>query len=76
MKRDPDYTVVSDFSATGKTRGALDPVLNLAGDVLRPRGPCDPMTDVPKHIIPPSNYARSTPLLALLARRANTVRER
>ena len=46
MTLDPDYTVVSDFSATGKTRGALDPVLDMAGDVLRPRKPGGMMTDV------------------------------
>ena len=46
MKLDPDYTVVSDFSANGPTRGAIFPVLDMAGDVVRPRKPDDPMTDL------------------------------
>ena len=43
MKKDPDYTVVSDWSANGPTRGAIFPVLDMAGDVVRPRKPDDPL---------------------------------
>ena len=43
---DPDYTVVSDFSANGPTRGSIFPVLDMAGKVLRPRKPNDPITDL------------------------------
>ena len=43
MKKDPDYTVVSDFSTNGPTRGMIFPVLDMAGDVVRPRKPDDPL---------------------------------
>ena len=58
MKREPDYTVVSDFRANGATRGAIDPVLDLAGEVLRPRNPDDKPTDTPPVNIPQSTYRR------------------
>ena len=42
--REPDrYVVVSDFRATGPTRGSLTPAMGDDGQVIqaRPPGPCD-----------------------------------
>ena len=46
VNRDPDYTVVSDWSANGPTRGAIFPVLDMAGQVVHSRKPDDPLTDL------------------------------
>ena len=46
----PEYVVVSDFRANGSTRGAIFPVLDMAGGVLRPRKPGDPAMDIPEAV--------------------------
>ena len=48
MKLEPEYVVVSDFRANGSTRGAIFPVLDMTGGVLRPRKPGDPAMDIPE----------------------------
>ena len=55
---DPDYTVVSDFSANGPTRGSIFPVLDMAGKVLRPRKPNDPITDLTDLDLSPTTHKR------------------
>ena len=66
MKLDPDYTVVSDFSANGPTRGAIFPVLDMAGEVVRPRKPDDPMTGLTELDLTPSEV-RPTPVKPCLS---------
>ena len=58
MKLDPDYTVVSDFSANGPTRGSIFPVIDMAGKVLRPRKPNDPITDLTDLDLSPTTHKR------------------
>ena len=49
---DSTYVVVSDFRAHGPTRGAMDPVLGMCGEVLQPRQPSEP-APVPKFVLLP-----------------------
>ena len=72
MSLDPDYTVVSDFRATGATRGSIFPVMDLAGDVLRPRKPGDTMTDITEDrpdLSPPQRTHKRSPNALLADRR-------
>ena len=57
-KREPDWTVVSDFSADGLTRGAIFPVADLSGAVLRARKPDGPVTDITQAVSKASHADR------------------
>ena len=72
-QRKPDYTVVSDFRANGATRGSLFPVIDMAGEVLRPRKPGDPIDDLPKPDIQPSRQ-KQYPKSVMEERRAANLR--
>ena len=60
MKRDDGtLVVVSDFSANGPTRGSLDPVLGICGEVLQPRKEADPAPE-PYFSLPPNLLPKRT----------------
>ena len=52
-KSDDSFVVVSDFSAAGPTRGSLNPVLGMCGEVLQPRREDDPAPE-PTFSLPPN----------------------
>ena len=68
----PEYTVVSDFRANGSTRGAIYPVLDMAGGVLRSRKPGDPAMDIPESLSPADQRFFTAERQKLWKRRAAT----
>ena len=54
------YEVVSDFRATGPTRGLMDPVLGSCGEVLQARQPGDPAPPDPNDqpLVTPADLVR------------------
>ena len=70
MKRDDGtLVVVSDFSANGPTRGSLNPVLGMCGEVLQQRKEADPAPE-PAFSLPPNMLPKAAAASAAAAGRA------